>query len=67
MNGSASLFLLVKPFVVMAARILGPGPTRLMLVKLAHTLGANAAVVELSKAANDEDQRAAVQPTSRAA
>ena len=36
-NGSTS-HLLVRPFVVMAARALGPGPTRLRLVKLAHTL-----------------------------
>ncbi|HKB18503.1 MAG TPA: hypothetical protein VKF28_05670 [Candidatus Dormibacteraeota bacterium] len=67
MNRSASLFLLVKAFVVMAARILGPGPTRLMLVKLAHTLGPNGAVVEPPNAANEEDQQAAVQPTTRAA
>lgn len=37
MNGSAGLFL-VKPLVVIAARALGPGPTRLKLVKLAHNL-----------------------------
>ena len=36
-NGSAS-HVLVRPFVVMAARALGPGPTRLKLVKLAHNL-----------------------------
>jgi hypothetical protein len=36
-NGSASQ-LLVKPFVVFAARALGPGPTRLRLVRLAHNL-----------------------------
>ena len=36
-NGSASLFI-VKPLVVMAAKALGPGPTRLKLVKLAHNL-----------------------------
>jgi hypothetical protein len=66
MNGSASLFL-VKPFVVMAARVLGPGPTRLRLVKLAHSLGPGGPAAELSQAAYGEDQRAAVQPTSRAA
>jgi len=37
MNRSASLFL-VKPFAVIAARVLGPGPTRLKLVRLAHNL-----------------------------
>jgi len=36
-NGSAS-HPLVKPFVVFAARALGPGPTRLRLVRLAHNL-----------------------------
>lgn len=66
MNGSASIFL-VKPFVVMTARVLGPGPTRLWLVKLAHNLGQNGSVEGLPRAAYDEDQRAAVQPTSHAA
>ncbi|HEV3100731.1 MAG TPA: hypothetical protein VG426_00175 [Candidatus Dormibacteraeota bacterium] len=28
----------VKPFVLLAARLLGPGPRRLSLVKLAHEL-----------------------------
>lgn len=37
MNGSASS-VLFKPLVVLAARVLGPGPTRLRLVKLAHNL-----------------------------
>jgi len=31
--------LIVKPFVVLAARCLGPGPLRLQMVKLAHDLG----------------------------
>ena len=44
-NGSASM-VLVKPFVVLAARVLGPGPTRLRLVKLAHNLGHNALAAE---------------------
>ena len=29
---------IVKPFVVLAARTLGPGPLRLRMVKLAHDL-----------------------------
>jgi hypothetical protein len=33
-NGS----YIVKPFVVLAARTLGPGPLRLKMVKLAHDL-----------------------------
>ena len=31
--------LLVKPFVVLAAKCLGPGPMRLQMVRLAHELG----------------------------
>ena len=31
--------VIVKPFVVLAARCLGPGPLRLQMVKLAHELG----------------------------
>jgi hypothetical protein len=34
----ASGSVLVKPFVVLAARTLGPGPLRLRMVKLAHEL-----------------------------
>ena len=51
--------MLVKPFVVFAARALGPGPTRLRLVKLAHNLNPNHYI--------SDDDRASVQPTSRAA
>jgi hypothetical protein len=31
--------VIVKPFVVLAAKCLGPGPLRLHMVKLAHELG----------------------------
>jgi len=31
--------LLFKPFVVLAAKCLGPGPLRLQMVRLAHELG----------------------------
>src|SRR5437868_1950044 len=65
-NGSASL-ILVKPFVVLAARVLGPGPTRLRLVKLAHNLSNNGNLVELTKGGYDADEGPAVQPTTRAA
>jgi len=44
-NGAAT-GVLVRPFVVMAARVLGPGPTRLRLVKLAHHLGPGGVVAE---------------------
>lgn len=44
LNGTANV-VLVKPLVVMAARILGPGATRLRLVKLAHQLEPRGLVV----------------------
>jgi hypothetical protein len=66
MNGSASL-VLVKPFVVLAARALGPGPTRLRLVKLAHNLSPNGVVAEVPRGDYDADEGSAVQPTRRAA
>lgn len=31
--------MIVRPFVVFAAKVLGPGPLRLQMVKLAHELG----------------------------
>ena len=31
--------MIVKPFVVLAARCLGPGRLRIQMVKLAHELG----------------------------
>src|SRR5256712_13715029 len=56
-NGSASS-ILVKPFVVMAARVLGPGRTRLRLVKLAHNLDSNGAVAKSGPSGYDENQAA---------
>ena len=32
--------VVVKPFVLLAARVMGPGPLRLKMVKLAHDLDA---------------------------
>lgn len=61
-NGSAG-HILFRPVVVMAARVLGPGPTRLRLVKLAHNLDHGATVIELPR----DDQGPAAQPTRRAA
>jgi len=52
-NGSASN-ILVRPMVVTAARVLGPGPTRLKLVKLAHGLGNGETVIELSRGRHDD-------------
>ena len=63
-SGSTS-HALVRPFVVFAARALGPGPTRLRLVKLAHTLDHQALFLVPEEAYGDD--RPAVQPTSRAA
>jgi hypothetical protein len=31
--------VIVRPFVVLAAKCLGPGPLRLQMVKLAHEMG----------------------------
>lgn len=66
-NGTAT-HMLVKPLVVMAARALGPGPTRLRLIKLAHHLTgpAGGVVVEPERRFRDRSQPA-VQPTRRAA
>ena len=64
-NGSAS-HIVVRPLVVMAARALGPGPTRLRLVKLAHNLDHNPYIadhVERSLA----DEAPATRPSTRAA
>jgi len=57
-NGSAS-HVLVKPFVVMVARVLGPGPTRLKLVRLAHNLSPNHIPVDEHPAPGQPTQRAA--------
>lgn len=64
-NGTATV-ILVKPLVVMAARVLGPGPTRLRLVKLAHNLGRRGGVV-VEPDSYRELPQPAVQPTQRAA
>jgi hypothetical protein len=64
-NGSAS-HIIVRPMVVMAARALGTGPTRLKLVKLAHNLGNSATVVEFPRGDLD-GTTAPSQPTQRAA
>jgi hypothetical protein len=66
-NGSATVFF-VRPFVVMAARALGPGPTRLRLVKLAHNLSSPQRPVEpVAELALVDEHAAAAQATRRAA
>ena len=65
-NGSTS-HILVRPFVVLAARVLGPGPTRLRLVKLAHTLDRDAMFVVPEEGGAHGEDRPSAEPTSRAA
>ena len=66
-NDSASM-VLVKPFIVLAARVLGPGPTRLRLVKLAHNLDHNGLAAGFEERGQAESQAPSVQqPTRRAA
>lgn len=65
LSGTASL-ILVKPMVVMAAGVLGPGPTRLRLVKLAHQLSPDGAFLEPREGFR-EASAPAVQPAKRAA
>ena len=68
-NGS----VIVKPLVVFAAKVLGPGPLRLQLVKLAHDLSDGGAWLEASEARQVglvsalPLDRTAAQPTQRAA
>ena len=65
-NGSAS-HVLVRPVVVMAARVLGPGPTRLKLVKLAHNLSTPEPAAEPEGRTFADEQAAVAQPAQRAA
>lgn len=64
MNGSAGLFL-VRPLVVMAARVLGPGRTRLKLVKLAHNLSTPSLAIVPEGLFDYREET--VEPASRAA
>jgi hypothetical protein len=65
MTGPAS-HVLVRPFVVLAARALGPGPTRLKLVKLAHNLD-HQPLIAMPHELYEDDDRSAAQPSQRAA
>jgi hypothetical protein len=58
---------IARPFVVLAAKFLGPGPTRLRLVKLAHEMGGSAPVAAAGNGYAEEDDRQAVQPAKHAA
>ena len=70
MNGSAGVFL-VRPLVVMAARVLGPGRVRLKLVKLAHNLSTPSLAIAPEELFGPPDlfdyDDAPAQPTRRAA
>jgi hypothetical protein len=58
--------VVARPLVVMVARILGPGPLRLKLVRLAHGMPASAyAVAGHNGYAGDDAE--ATEPTQRAA
>ncbi|HEY1420062.1 MAG TPA: hypothetical protein VGG90_05060 [Candidatus Dormibacteraeota bacterium] len=48
-NGS----VIARPFVLMAARVLGPGPLRLKMVKLAHDLSDGGVVLEASRRSHE--------------
>jgi hypothetical protein len=63
-NGSAG-HAVVRPLVVMAARALGPGRTRLRLVKLAHNLDRQPFIADHVERFRDEVP--ASRPTTRAA
>ena len=65
-TGPAS-HVLVKPFVVFAARALGPGPTRLRLVKLAHNLDHRQPLIAVPHELFEKDDRATAQQPSRRA
>lgn len=58
---------IAKPFIVLAAKFLGPGPTRLRLVKLAHEMGGGGVLSGAGAGHGEEAYVQAVQPTERAA
>lgn len=65
-DGRASVVLL-RPMVVLAARVMGPGPARLRMVKLAHHLGGHRLTVVQPEVGGQGFEGAPVQPTTRAA
>jgi hypothetical protein len=58
---------IARPFVVLAAKFLGPGPTRLRLVKLAHEMGGGGVIAAGSNGHAQEPSEQEVHPTKRAA
>jgi hypothetical protein len=49
--GARRALVNVRPFVVLAARVMGPGPLRLKLVKLAHELDSDRGELATSRRA----------------
>jgi len=58
---------MVRPLVVMAARVLGPGPTRLKLVKLAHNLTRPPLTAQPATVPFTDDHAAVAESSHRAA
>ena len=58
---------IARPVVVLAAKFLGPGPTRLRLVKLAHGMGGSGVVSPAKNGRAGEGNGHADLPTKRAA
>ena len=59
---------IARQFVVLAARFLGPGPTRLRLVKMAHGIGITSGVFTAASFEHlEEGHEQDVQPAKRAA
>lgn len=65
-NGTASDFLL-RPMVVLAARVMGPGPARIRMVRLAHSLNRRGLTVVQAEEGAQGFEATPVQPTTRAA
>ena len=59
--------VIVKPFVVFAAKCLGPGRLRLEMVKLAHDLGQSEYAIEHSLYGRNARERHVVAQTRPAA
>jgi hypothetical protein len=57
--------MIVKPFVVLAARCLGPGPLRLQMVKLAHEMGEGQNYFEVFYGRQRLQPRPAVDPPAQ--
>jgi hypothetical protein len=59
--------MFAKPFIVLIAKFLGPGPTRLKLVKMAHDLPVRSIVLAAPNGGYEEHDGDSVHPSERAA